>query len=195
MPVLLVDRDPVLVSIDQQRLADLGIPSEVVHDNAAGLYGPCGIMWAALVVPEGWQDELPEDLPVQSEWDDEAWALAENDSSEERPEHARPVEMDDCVIAGLVSAFFVWCPFFVMAVTSIIHGQQRGSHRVSPQYVPNAIGAFSALLVIGVIGGLLTPGIGRRLRLEEGRLTFGWLVVALYFNLPGLLLGILFGHS
>lgn len=190
MPVLLVDRDPVLVSIDQQRLADLGIPSEVVHDHAAGFYGPRGIMWAALVVPDGWQDALPDELPVPEEWDDEMWARAENDSSEEMPEHARPVQIGDSMMAGLVAAFFFWCPFLLTTIATVIYQGARARPALH-EYLPNAIHALPPLLLTGLVGGLVAPEIGRRLSLKEGLIAIAWIVVAIYFNFPAILIQIL----
>ncbi|MGC4013783.1 MAG: hypothetical protein QM755_04585 [Luteolibacter sp.] len=190
MPVLLVDRDPMLISIDQQRLADLGIPSAVVHEHSAGFYGPRGVMWAALVVPEGWQDALPDDLPVQEEWDAELWARAESDDTAERPEHARPVSIHDSLMASMVVAFLFWCPFLLMTFAAIAHESSK-SRPIPRGHIPNAFEALLPVVVMGLVGGLLAPQIGRRLRTEEGLLTISWIVVAMYFNLPGILIVIL----
>lgn len=107
MPVLPVYRDPVLISIDRQRLNDLGIPAEPGHECLSTFYGAFGVITPVLIVPEGWQDALPDGEP-EVEWNMAEWEAAENDSADERPEHSRHISLHDAIATGAILGAVAW---------------------------------------------------------------------------------------
>ncbi|BCU75349.1 hypothetical protein [Luteolibacter sp. LG18] len=186
MPVLLVDRDPVLVSIDQQRLADLGIPSAVIHDHAESFYGPRGVMWLSLAVPEGWQEALPDELPVQEEWDAAAWEQAQQDSSNERPEHSRPISITACIGCGVVLAGLCWIGIDGAPLAGRMYelskepGATPFQDRIVWLHLQNAI----PLLGLGAVCGSLASAIGQCLGSSVGRVLLAALLAFFYYGFP-----------
>jgi len=189
MPVLHVDRDPVLISIDRQRLADLGIPSEPGHECMASFYGLLGIMRPVLIVPEGWETMLPDKLPVQEEWNEAEWEGAMDDSTNELLAHRRPVPLMArihaaaavCVIVGGITLAF---QLIGMVVYELFKSRHDIFGDVPPHegIIPEAVFMAVGILLLSPIFGCLSLVAGKVLRHPYGIQVVAFLVLFFLYN-------------
>lgn len=174
MPVLLTERDPVLISIDLQRLEDLGIPAVAGHESVNTLYGVFGVMRPVILVPPGWVDVLEEHGPIETEWDEDAWARAcEDDSAEVQPD--APLPLGAGMAIGTLLAAGCWLALDGVDCISLLY---QGSKAIaySPLQDTTVIGHLKALLpmvLIGAVAGGLAPLVNRGFRTsKEFRILF-----------------------
>lgn len=178
MPILPVYRDPMLISIDRQRLNDFGIPAEPGHENLFAMWGAFGVITPVLIVPQGWQDALP-DTPPEEEWDLTAWEAASHDSSNERPQHSSHLSSGTTIGVAVLLGALAWLissgPTLIFYFHELSKAPQS-SHENDSVLMENLI-MFPLIIALTAAAGACAPALGKLFRNQPSM----WLIAGLAF--------------